>query len=64
MKIVVDKMPETPKDCMFSESIVVGTYACMLRPYIDKVKCKPSCLCKDVTKCDRLIEFGEVGYKR
>ena len=58
MRIVVDKLPETPKDCLFSESVphTEGVYSCTLKPYIEKVDCKPRCLCKSTDKCDRLIE--------
>lgn len=65
MKIIVDKMPETPKECMFSELIphAMGVYNCSLRPYIEKIDSKPKCLCKNVDKCDRLIELGEVKIK-
>lgn len=58
MKIMVDKLPETPKDCMFSEVTHVG-YVCTLRPFIDKVQHKPKCICKDIKFCDRLKEIGE-----
>ena len=60
MKIVVDKLPETPRDCLFSELVphYVGVYGCTLRPYIEKVDGKPKCLCKSVDKCDRLKEIG------
>lgn len=56
MKIVVDKMPETPRDCLFSEQVQnrAGVYACTLRPYIEEAGCKPKCLCKNTGECDRL----------
>lgn len=62
MKIVINKMPKTPRDCLFSELIPhsVGVYGCTLRGYIEKIDGKPRCLCKSVDKCDRLIEFGEL----
>lgn len=59
MKIIIDKMPETPRDCIFSESISTGGYVCTLRPYIEKIQNKPKCLCKDIKHCDRLKEIGE-----
>ena len=64
MKLVVDKLPETPKDCLFSELIPysVGVYACTLRSYIEKVDGKPKCLCKCVDKCDKLV-LGDVKIK-
>ena len=60
MKIVVDKLPESPRDCLFSELIphAVGVYGCLLRGYIEKVDSKPKCLCKDVKFCDRLKEIN------
>lgn len=58
MKIIVDKLPKTPRDCMFSELTPHG-YICILKPYIEKVNHKPTCLCKSVDKCDRLKEIGE-----
>ena len=56
MKIIVDKLPETPRDCLFSESITIGKYGCILRPYNETVKCKPKCICESVDKCDKLKE--------
>ena len=58
MKIVVDKLPETPRDCLFSELTIHNMYVCMLRPYIEKVDNKPKCICKSVDKCDILKEIG------
>ena len=56
MKIIVDKLPETPRDCLFSELIphTVGVYSCTLRPYIKKIDSKPKCICKSVDTCDIL----------
>ena len=56
MKIVVDKMPTSPKDCLFSERIVTGhvvgeVYGCNLRPVVEKFDSKPRCLCKSVENC-------------
>ena len=59
MKIIVDKFPETPKDCLFSESTIYNGYVCTLKPFVEKVNCKPNCLCKSVDKCDRLKEIGK-----
>lgn len=56
MKILVDKLPETPKDCLFSETTSIG-YICVLRPYIEKIRHKPKCVCKSVEHCDRLKEL-------
>ena len=59
MKIIVDKLPETPRDCLFSELIPhsVGVYGCTLRGYIEKLDSKPRCLCKSVDKCNNLKEI-------
>lgn len=46
MKIVVDKMPETPKDCLFSELSPGFAYMCKLE--------KPKCVCKNTGKCNKL----------
>ena len=65
MKIIVDKFPETPRDCLFSELVPhsVNVYNCTLRPYIEKIDSKPKCLCKNVDKCDCLVFIGDVMYK-
>lgn len=62
MKIIVDKLPETPRDCLFSKLTSHG-YVCNLRAYITKVNQKPVCLCKSVDKCNRLIFIGDVKYE-
>ena len=61
MKIVVDKIPETPKDCLFSEQVQnrVGEYVCKLRPYIEEAEGKSKCLCKNTGRCDRLSTIIE-----
>lgn len=56
MKIFVDKLPEHPRDCLFSVKDVKFGYICQLRPYIPEAGGKPPCLCKNVEKCDRLME--------
>lgn len=65
MKIVVDKLPEIPRDCLFSELIPysVGVYGCTLKGYIEKVDGKPKCLCKSVDKCDKLVVLGDTKIK-
>ena len=65
MKIIVDKLPETPRDCLFSQEIEnhAGMYGCTLRPYIEKVDGKPNCICKSVNKCDCLVFIGDAMYK-
>lgn len=59
MKIIVDKLPESPRDCLFSKRHVELGYICQLRPYIEEAQAKPFCLCKNVENCDRLIECKE-----
>ena len=63
MKIVVDKLPETPKDCLFSEKTIYNNYACTLRPYIEKMNIKPKCICKSVDECDCLVFIGDAMYR-
>ena len=61
MKILVDKMPESPEACPFSERRRVGpheVWTCTLRPYIEEAGGKPRCLCKSVETCDRLQPFN------
>lgn len=60
MKVVVSKLPKEPKDCLFSEYVVIGDfYVCTLRQYIAEADeggsgYKPKCICKDCSKCDKL----------
>lgn len=62
MKIVVTEMPETPRDCLFSELDIRGGidfYACTLREYLPEADerntgYKPRCVCKDCSKCTLL----------
>lgn len=57
MRIIVDKMPESPEACPFSELRTAGprkAWACTLRPYIEEAHGKPRCICKRVETCDRL----------
>lgn len=61
MKILVDKLPASPRDCPFSERNVEFGYVCQLRPYIAEAGVKTRCLCKSVEKCDRLMELGGAG---
>ena len=63
MKLIVDKMPESPEACPFSERSSVGkhgawAWTCTLRPYIKEAGGKPRCLCKSVEKCDRLTPIN------
>lgn len=62
MRIVVDRLPDTPRECLFSKKIRVKgdtAYACCLRKYIEEADTlndgyKPECLCKNVSNCDKL----------
>lgn len=64
MKIIVDEMPETPRDCLFSEEKRLGDnftgYICTLRFDIPGKKPKNTqCLCKDTKFCECLQELGK-----
>lgn len=62
MRIVVDRMPDSPRDCLFSKYKKVNghtVYVCSLREYIlesdiyhDGFKCGQGC--KDSSKCTYL----------
>ena len=62
MRIVVDRMPDTPRDCLFSEKITVHGdtfYRCTLRPYIEDADIrsggyKPLCVCRNTSNCNNL----------
>lgn len=62
MKILVNEMPETPKDCLFSQLDLRGGkdfYVCTLRAYIPEADIKengykPSCVCRNCSKCNML----------
>ena len=58
MKILVDKMPESPRACPFSIRNVEYGYFCTLQPYNEETRGKPRCLCKCVETCDRLLPVG------
>lgn len=64
MKIVVDKIPKSPKECMFSKRNVEVGYVCTLRPYIEEAKGKLVCVCKPVfgggVLCDRLVTLESI----
>lgn len=55
MKIIVDEMPESPKDCPFSEEKRLGDrftgYICTLRLNIPGKPKNTRCVCKDVSGC-------------
>lgn len=58
MKIYVDHMPDSPRDCAFSRRDVEYGYYCMLNPYHEKLGAKAPCLCQDVSRCKLLKEAG------
>lgn len=60
MKIIVDALPESPKDCPFSKRNVEYGYVCTLRPYIHEAHGKPCCTCRRVELCECLIPMQEV----
>lgn len=63
MRILVDRMPDTPRDCLFSERVTVHGdtfYRCNLRPYIEEADRddnghKPMCVCRNVSSCTNLV---------
>lgn len=60
MKIVVDELPKSPKECAFSKRHDEVGYICTLRPYIKQIGSKTICVCKSVdvgVHCDQLITF-------
>ena len=70
MKIVVDEMPKSVKECLFSMPKKLSNgdiiYGCSLHEYIEDYKTdvslhKPVCLCKDVNLCNRLKEREKRG---
>lgn len=64
MKIIVDKMPETPRECLFSQRHCEYGYLCNLRPLVnDGVHLrptKPRIRCESVGDCDCLIELEDL----
>lgn len=64
MKILVDKIPESPRYCLFSELKNAGNkscYICNLRGYTLKADInfngyKPRCVCRDTSNCEFLQE--------
>ena len=56
MKIYVDHMPESPRDCVFSCYNVEYGFYCRLNPYHKELDTKAPCLCKDVSFCELLKE--------
>ena len=62
MKIIVDKLPESPRACLFSQHHCEYGYICMLRPVIrdDKERPrKPIVRCKSVESCECLIKLED-----
>ena len=67
MKIIVDKIPNEPKECLFSELTRRGDrhiYICNLREYIAEADnnhtgYKPRCMCKCPKSCRFLKQIGE-----
>lgn len=60
MKIIVDKLPETPRECLFSQHHCEYGYLCMLRPLVKsgeyRTPRKPLTRCESVGDCECLIE--------
>ena len=63
MKIIVDKLPESPAACPFSQHNCEYGYLCTLRPVIEyngKRPINPIIRCKSVERCECLIELEDV----
>jgi hypothetical protein len=64
MRIVVDKMPESVDECMFSEHKTTrdGRHlnACKIHTYHEKLGHKASCVCNSVSNCNVLVELKNV----
>lgn len=59
MKILVDKIPEYPEDCLFSiQNTYNGKtyYTCMLKENIEGKHKNSPCLCKSTKHCNCLKE--------
>ena len=57
MKIIVDEMPNTPKECLFAERNVEIGYVCSLRGLNPDGK-RTRCICKP-ENCDRLTTLSK-----
>lgn len=67
MKIIVTSMPDTPKQCLFSEeNLMMGleTYICTLKQDIPGKHKNSPCICKDTKRCECLITLLEANYQR
>lgn len=54
MKVVVDKMPATPRECSFAVRNVEVGYVCQLPSIIpDGNRCRT--VCRDTSKCEHLL---------
>lgn len=58
MKVVVDKIPTTPKECLFSKRNVEYGYTCQLHSFNPNTNCKSLHPCRDTKRCDYLTERG------
>ena len=59
MQIIVDKLPEEPKECLFSQETAHGRekfYACILKPDIIGKHKNSLCICRDTSSCPILKE--------
>lgn len=62
MRIIVDELPKTPRECIFSRVKYFGDkaiYICGLHQYIPEADkkddgYKPECICKSVSSCNLL----------
>lgn len=64
MRIVVDKMPESVDECMFSKRMnFIGsdvTHVCEIPTYQTKIGRKVKCACKSVSNCNVLVELKNI----
>lgn len=54
MQIIVDKLPEEPRECLFSQEVIHGVmkfYACTLKPDIPGKHKNSLCICRDTSNC-------------
>ena len=67
MRVVVDQLPESPRDCLFSQHHCEYGYLCMLRPLVntgeDNRRRKPIIRCSGVHECECLVELELASCK-
>ena len=70
MRIIVDQLPESPRACLFSQHNCEYGYLCTLRPLrplitdsVPEHRRKPIIRCRDVDKCEFLVELSVASIK-